>query len=308
MLKNFHFVKNKNIAVIIVAAVLVIGILSFIIRGFNIDIDFSGGTEIQIDLGVEVTKDVCESVNGIVGSSLGNEYVSSTVQSKTSNTMAVIRTGTKALDTKQQDDLIKALAKVYPDADFSDDSNFRITMVAPIIGVSTTQKALLAVGIALVLMLAYIWVRFELLSGIASVACLAHDLFVMLVVYSLFQIPINANIIAAFLTILGYSINATIIIFDRIRANNRRHKEDMAFEDIVDKSIHQTLRRSIFTTVTTLLTIGMIFILGEESIRNFALPLCIGIIAGLFSSCCLAGMLWSELSKVIKPKKAKAAK
>ncbi len=308
MLKNFHFVKNKNITLIILAVVLVVGLLSFVIRGFNIDIDFSGGTEIQVDLGTEVTNDVCNSVNDIIASSLGSEYVSSTVQSKTSSTMAVIRTGTKALDTKQQDDFMKALAKVYPDADFSDNSNFKITMVAPIIGASTTQKALLAVAIALVLMLAYIWIRFELVSGLASVICLAHDLFVMLVVYSLFQIPINANIIAAFLTILGYSINATIIIFDRIRANKRRHRDDMAFQDIVDKSIHQTLRRSIFTTVTTLLTIGMIFILGEESIRNFALPLCIGIIAGLFSSCCMAGMLWNELSKVIKPKKEKAAK
>ena len=129
-----------------------------------------------------------------------------------------------------------------------------------------------------------------------------HDLFVMLAVYSLFQLPINSTIIAAFLTILGYSINATIIVFDRIRENRAKAAEGEEFGDIVNKSAYETLGRSINTTITTLLTIGMIFILGVDSIRAFAFPLIIGIVAGLFSSVFISGMLWNQLNKVFKIK------
>ena len=160
-------------------------------------------------------------------------------------------------------------------------------------------------------MLIYIWFRFELNSGLAAICCLIHDLFIMLAIYSLFLIPINSSIIAAFLTILGYSINATIIVFDRIRENRTKLGDEADFGEIVNVSVHETLGRSINTTITTLLTIGMIWIMGVESIRNFALPLIIGIIAGLFSSVFISGMLWERLNRIFKPKKKedrKAAK
>ncbi|MBQ3230784.1 MAG: protein translocase subunit SecF, partial [Clostridia bacterium] len=149
----------------------------------------------------------------------------------------------------------------------------------------------------------------ELNSGIAAVCCLTHDLLVMLVLYSVLGIAVNTNIIAALLTILGYSINATIVVFDRIRENKMK-ADGVEFGETVNFSIHETLGRSINTTITTLLTIGMIYIFGVDSIKNFALPLIIGIVAGLFSSVFMSGMLWNALNKVIKPrsKKDKAAK
>ena len=302
--RRFHFIKNKKVTVIIVALVIVIGAASFIIRQFNIDIDFSGGTEIQIDLGTEVTDEVCDNINKIIENNekLGKNYVSSTTQSTSDPYIAIIRTGTAALTTEQEMALEDDLVKAYENADTD---NIQITTIAATIGNSLTKKAFLAVGIAVLLMLIYIWIRFELSSGIAAVVCLMHDLFVMLTVYSVLQIPINSNIIAAFLTILGYSINATIIVFDRIREN--REKDDgKEFGEVVNDGVHDTLARSINTTLTTLFTIGMIFILGVSSIRDFAFPLIVGIIAGLFSSVCISGMLWNALSKVIKPKAKKA--
>ena len=304
-MSKFHFIKNKKVTLTIIAAILVIGLASFFIRGFNIDIDFSGGTEIQIDLGTEVTNEVCDKVNDIIADKIGSDYVSSTTKSTANKNIAIIRTGTAALDTEQQATLEAALVEAFPETNVD---NIQLTTFQPTIGDSLTKKAILAVAIAVFLMLGYIWFRFELNSGIAAVACLTHDLFVMLTVYSLFQIPINSNIIAALLTILGYSINATIIVFDRIRENKKLDGGKSDFGDIVNKSTHDTLARSINTTITTLLTIGMIYILGVDSIKDFAFPLIIGIVAGLFSSVFISGKLWESLNKVIKPKAEKKAK
>lgn len=298
-MSKFHFIKNKAVTLAIIAVVLVVGIASFFIRGFNIDIDFSGGTEMTIDLGTEATKEVCDNVNKIIEEHIGQKYVSSTTQSASKATTVIIRTGTEPLNTEQQSILKRELVKAYPDTNVN---NTEIAVISPTIGASLTKKAILAVSIAVVLMLIYIWIRFELNSGIAAVCCLAHDLFVMLTIYSLFQIPIDQTIIAAFLTILGYSINATIIVFDRIRENRQKDGES-CFCEVVNKSVHETLGRSINTTITTLLTIGMIYIFGVDSIRDFALPLIIGIVAGLFSSVFMSGMIWNALNKVIKTKK-----
>lgn len=298
-MSKFHFIKNKAVTLAIIAVVLVVGIASFFIRGFNIDIDFSGGTEITIDLGTEATNEVCDNVNKIIEEHIGQKYVSSTTQSDTRATTVIIRTGTEPLNTEQQTILKNELVKAYPDTNVN---NVDISVISPTIGASLTKKAILAVSIAVVLMLIYIWIRFELNSGIAAVCCLAHDLFVMFAIYSLFQIPIDQTIIAALLTILGYSINATIIVFDRVRENRQKDGES-CFCEVVNKSVHETLGRSVNTTITTLLTIGMIYILGGDSIRDFALPLIVGIVAGLFSSVFMSGMLWNALNKVIKTKK-----
>lgn len=301
MLKKFHFINNKKVTLIILCTVLVIGIASFIIRGFNIDIDFSGGTELQLNIGYEVTDEVCDEINTIIETNdqLGKQYVSSTKPSVVDPNTVIIRTGTNPLDPEQQDALNDALKNKFPDADFNNSS---FTSIFPAIGDSLKKTGLLSVGIAVILMLVYIWIRFELVSGFAAVISLIHDLFIMFTVYSLFQIPINTNIIAALLTILGYSINATIIVFDRVRENRKKFGDSMSFADTVNMGIHQTLARSFNTTLTTLFTIGMIYIFGVESIRNFALPLIVGIVAGLFSSVFLSGLLWVQGSKLIKKK------
>lgn len=304
-MSKFHFIKNQKVTLAIVAAVLLIGIVSFIAFGFNIDIDFSGGTEIKIDLGTEVTDSVCDDINNIIRNHelLGNDYVSSTTQSTDNSNMAIIRTGTAALSNEQILALEEAIFDKYENAN---KDKIEETIIAPTIGASLTRTAIIAVIVAVILMLVYIWIRFELKSGIAAVLCLCHDLFVMFAVYSLLQIPVNSNIIAALLTILGYSINATIIVFDRIRENKAKAEAGTPFSEIVNSGAHDTMGRSINTTLTTLFTIGMIYILGVDAIRDFALPLIVGVVAGLFSSVFLSGVIWNALDKLGSKKPEKA--
>ena len=302
-MSKFHFIKNQKVTLCIIALVILIGLVSFFVRGFNIDIDFSGGTEIKIDLGTEVTKEVCDDINDIIRNHklLGNEYVSSTTQSTDDINMAIIRTGTAALTTEQTVALEDAITEKYTNAN---KNNVQINTIAPTIGSQLTKTAIIAVAVAIVLMLVYIWIRFEAKSGIAAILCLTHDIFVMLTAYSLLQIPVNSMTIAALLTILGYSINATIVVFDRIRENKAKAEAGTEFSEIVNKGIHDTFGRSVNTTITTLLTIGMIYILGVESIKTFALPLIVGIVAGLFSSVFMSGMIWNALSKLGKKSKS----
>lgn len=304
-MSKFHFIKNQKVTLAVVAVVLLIGLASFFIRGFNIDIDFSGGTEIKIDLGTEVTEAVCNDINDIIRNHelLGNDYVSSTTQSTDNANMAIIRTGTSALTNEQMLALEEAIFEKYENAN---KDNIEENIIAPTIGASLTRTAIIAVIVAVILMLVYIWIRFELKSGIAAVLCLCHDLFVMFAVYSLLQIPVNSNIIAALLTILGYSINATIIVFDRIRENKAKAEAGTEFSEIVNAGAHETLGRSVNTTITTLCTIGLIYLLGVDAIQNFALPLIVGVVAGLFSSVFLSGVIWNALDKLGSKKPEKA--
>ncbi len=166
--------------------------------------------------------------------------------------------------------------------------------VSASIGSEMKKSAIVAAVIALLLMLLYITFRFELLSGLVAIVMLFHDVMVVCAAYALLRIPVGSTFIAVLLTIVGYSINATIIIFDRIRENVRMNPK-APFEENVDKSVAQTLTRSIYTTLTTLFTITALYFVGVDSIKEFALPIIIGLIGGLFSSVCLAGPLWTVL-------------
>lgn len=309
MLKNFHFVKNKKVTLIIVGVVLLVGLLSFVIRGFNMDIDFTGGYEMTVDLGVTTDQTIADNIKTMIQTSdkLGSEYVSSVTFSD--NTVKI--TGQKDMDAAQQQTLVSMICDTYPTASTEVDLN----NISPIIGTQMMRNALLAVGVAVLLMLLYIAFRFQIASGFAAVICLLHDLFVMLTFYSLLQIPISSSVIAAFLTILGYSINATIVVFDRVR-DNRKKLEKTEFADVVNISAHETMGRSMNTTITTLLTIGAIFVAcavsvivsptsNLDTLRDFSGTLIIGILAGLFSSVCLSGMLWNALSGIGSKRKKK---
>ena len=306
---KFHFIKDSKKTLIVVAVVLLIGVLSFVIRGFNIDIDFVGGYEATMDLGVATDGTTASNVKTLIENDkdLGKEFV----QTVTADGTSIKISSTTALTMEQQNHLKELLLEAYPDAS----TELNISNVSPIIGDKMIKSAIWAVALAAILMLIYIAFRFQISSGLAAVVCLLHDLFVMLTVYSLLQLPFNINIIAAFLTILGYSINATIVVFDRIR-ENRKKMSEKDFGDVVDVSVHETMGRSRNTTITTLLTIGAIFVAGVitvivsptsnlDTLRNFAGALIAGILAGLFSSVCLSGLLWNLFSKLGKKKDSK---
>lgn len=296
-MKKFAIVKNRKIFFMLSAALLLLGILSFLIRGFNFDIDFVGGTTFNINIGQSLDRAELDKIAELVKEVTG--VLPSSVQ-KTGNQGDGVIIKTHSIDSETRDAVFAKLKEAY---NLSDEDKLMVDNVSPTVGEDLKDRALLSVSVASLLMLVYITIRFDLRSGLAAVIALLHDIFVMLTVYSLFQVPMDTTFIAAGLTILGYSINATIIVFDRVRENRKFAKKE-SFEDTVERSIWQTMRRSVNTTVTTLLTVVMLYILGVTSVKNFAFPLIVGILAGLYSSVFLSGSLWVTFSKIgVKNKK-----
>jgi preprotein translocase subunit SecF len=249
----------------------------------------------EYNIGKDLSSSDRDEIENLVIDILDANMVSSVVRSGNPAQQVVIKT--KYIETEQIDSVFKALASKYENQNLTKDDCY-IYNVNPTVGETLTKNTIFSVGLAAVLMLLYITFRFNFLSGLAAVLCLIFDMYVMLTFYSIFQIPINTTVIAAFLTILGYSINATIIIFDRVRENMSLKKgTGMKFPEIINLSACQTMARSVNTTITTLVTITCIFIIGVPSIRNFVMPLMVGLTSGLFSSVCLSGPLWDFFRK-----------
>ena len=293
---SFDFVGKRKIFFIIIAVIFIAGMVSFFTRGFNWDIDFLGGAIMEYNINKDATNEDIDKITELVTDTVGFAP-SSVVKSGTPARQVVIKI--KEIDTEQRTAIFNALKEEYT---MTEDDIFMSNNVEPTVADALARNTIIAVVLAVVLMLVYITIRFDLFSGISAVLCLVHDMFIMLAFYSILQIPMNITVIAAFLTILGYSLNSTIIIFDRVRENVKLKKGTAAmFGQIVNDSINQTLARSMNTTITTLLVIICVYILGVPSIKSFVLPLIVGIVAGLFSSICISGSLWD----LIKPKKAK---
>lgn len=286
-----HFKLFTILSVILISAGLIGLILSLfgVQNVFNFDIDFVGGTTFQFELNTKVDKSVTDHASELFTEALGRKPSSVTSVGDTG-----IRIKTLELTDQEVEAVRDAIANAY---DVSIEKGYQVDRVSASVGKDLTKSAFLASGVAVLLILIYIAIRFELRSGISAVIALIHDLLVMLSVYVIFRIPFNINFIAAALTILGYSINATIVVFDRIR-ENRKVMKTGNFAEIVDASIHSTMSRSINTTITTLLVMVMLLIFGVSSIRNFALPICVGIICGCYSSVCISGPLWNKMVKI----------
>ncbi len=299
MFERIKFSPTKNFKWILILSLLLtitglFGILAapFGMNLFNLDIDFTGGTTMHVALHTQVDQAVSSDVSKIVKDSSGQD--ASSIQKTGDGTEVIIKV--KELSSETRAKVFDALKTKYSleDKDLLQSDN-----VSSVVGQDLKTKAFLSALIAAVLMLIYITFRFEFKSGLAAVICLIHDLLVMMSVYVIFQIPMNMNFIAACLTILGYSINASIIIFDRIRENMKFARKE-SFSQVVDRSIWQTMPRTINTSLTTLFTIIMILILGVPSLKNFALPIVVGIVSGAYSSAFLAGPLWSFFRKTFK--------
>ncbi len=280
------FVAWRKKLLLFTAICFVVGLIIIFVRGFAWDTDFIGGTSMQINIGHVLTKqdisDITSLTEGII-----QKKVSSVQRTGDGGQQVIIKC--TEIDTDLRDAVFEALREKYG---LSDEDRLSVTSVGASVSEDFRRSGITSVALAVALMLVYITIRFDFKSGLAAICCLTHDLFFMFVAYSLLQLPMNSNIIAALLTILGYSINATIIVFDRVRENVKLYPKK-TFDQNVDLSINQTLLRSVNTTITTLLTIVMIYIFGVQSIQQFILPLIVGLLAGLYSSVCLSGNLWS---------------
>lgn len=286
--RTFSFVKHFKLFAIISVILVIVGVvglvtLPFGVNLFNMDVDFLGGVSMTFDAGEAVDTAVVEDIaSGVLGGKL-----SSVTTAGDTGTQVVVKS--LYVDNETRDSLFDALTETYPNATVVSSSS-----VSASVSEDLRNSAVLSALVAVACMLVYIGIRFDFRSGLAAVVALCHDILVMLSAYIIFRIPFNVNFIAAALTILGYSINATIVVFDRARENQKINpKAD--FADIMDKSIWQTMSRSLNTTITTLLTITVVLIIGVTSIRNFCWPLFVGVLAGCYSSVCISGNVWVKL-------------
>lgn len=284
-----NLVKHRNKYFIISAIIIIVGLISMGIRGLNYGIDFTGGTLIQINL---EDKRPIEEVRGIMDEFDKNANI---IFSGT-NKQEIIIKSSLSLDRAEATKVFDKYKEKY---DLKADKPEAVESIGASIGKEIQRKALLSVAIASIGILIYVTLRFELTYGLAAVIALIHDALIMVSIYSILRLSVDSTFIAAILTIIGYSINDTIIIFDRIRENLKITKTRDT-DLLINTSIKQTLRRTLSTSFTTLITIGLLYALGTDAIRDFALPLTLGVIVGTYSSIFIASPLWY----ILKTRKA----
>ncbi len=295
-------IKNRSrICLIISGAIILVAVLLTIFgHGINLGIDFAGGLSMQYDMKAPVTSSNVSAV--LDGMGITSSTV--TVQGRNDNEVNIrIKDVSKDDIQKVQADFEEKIKKDYPEAVSVGDVNY----VGPVAGATLVKNAVISVLLAAALMLIYIAIRFDLNSGLAAVFGLLHDVLIMLSFMVIFRsvIQMNSSFIAAALTIVGYSINNTIVIFDRIRENAKK-MPTVAREEVTNISIRESLGRTICTTVTTLITIVALCILGVASIREFALPIIVGILSGVYSANMINGYVWAFLEEKRRSRKAKA--
>ncbi|OOB79181.1 MAG: protein-export membrane protein SecF [Epulopiscium sp. Nuni2H_MBin001] len=291
--------KNRKIFFAFSTILILIGLGAMIYNHMqgedilNFDIEFKGGTVLHLDL--EQQFNIETDIRPLV-----EEFFGSAVIQEVPGTYEVIIT-TQETDQQSRQQFVEQLK-----VNFGLTNNIILAedSVSPTISPEIQRNAVNAVLLGSFLMLIYIWIRFQDFKfGAAAVLALIHDVLIMIGVYAVFRIPLNNSFIAAILTIIGYSINDTIIVFDRIRENRKLISGHD--EAIVTISIKQTLTRSINTSITTLIMVSSLYIFGTSSVREFAFPLVIGTISGTYSSIFIASPIWYELRKLTRNKNQK---
>ena len=285
--KTFAFIKHRKVFYIISVAFIAVGLIFSVVRGLNYGIDFTGGTMIQVDLHEEIP--ISEVEDAIKEYDLNP----SIIYSGENNEQVVIKT-MEFLDNEQRAQVIDTLGEHF---DITDQDVLASEQFGPSVGDELKWNAVKAVLIASVGMLIYIIFRFKSWKyGFSSIAGVVHDVLVVLAFYAILGFTVNNPFIAAILTLVGYSINDTIVIFDRIRENERINKK-ASLEENIDNSINSTLNRTIMTSLTTLVVMIPLCIMVSESIREFIIPLMIGIVVGCYSSIFVCSPLYFDLNK-----------
>lgn len=296
-MKNYNFVGNLKRALIISAAIMLVGVVCLCIFGVELDIAFKGGTRLQY----ECTKDVdVDKFQDTVEEVLKNKVEVEEGENKLTVTLA------KNIDN----DVIKTLNERV-EKDYAVKTLNTNTLSASM-GLKFLLRCGLALGLAAVLLIVYVGFRFRKIggytAGVAALIALLHDLLIVFFTFVIFGIELDNNFVAVMLTILGYSLNDTIVIFDRVRTLRRR--SDASLEEVVNDSLHHVLRRTIVTTVTTCVAILAVLvvavIMGVDSIISFALPMLFGAISGSYSSLFLSGPIWVKWMEKREKKAAKA--
>jgi len=274
---NVDFLGKRKIGFIFSSLLILVGVISMIMYGgLRYNIDFTGGTLVQLKFEKEVKiEDIREAL-------AAQGYGDAEIKHFGSVNEVVIRTGVEQSAEELSNRFEPIIQQRLPDNPFVEQ---RLEKVGPKIGKELIVDAVSAVFWAIILILFYVMWRFELKFALGAIIALLHDVFITLGIFSVLNIEISAPIIAAVLTIVGYSLNDTIVVFDRIRENLKvKQKDSSAFLSIVNKSLNETLSRTIITSVTTLIVVTILFFLGGEVLRSFAFALIVGILIGTYSS------------------------
>ncbi|MCI6998442.1 MAG: protein translocase subunit SecD [Eubacterium sp.] len=266
-------------------------------KALNYSLEFMGGTSTNVTFNEDLSiEEIDKEVKPVVQEVTGDANIQA---AKVAGSNAVI-IKTRSLSLEEREELNQKLV----DAFGVDESTISAESISSTVSSEMRRDAVIAVVIATICMLIYIWFRFkDVRFASSAVLALVHDVLVVLGFYAVARVSVGNTFIACMLTIVGYSINATIVIFDRIRENMKSMGKKQDLADVVNESITQTLTRSIYTSFTTFITIFVLFILGVASIREFALPIMVGIICGAYSSVCVTGTLWYTLRTKFKPEK-----
>lgn len=294
------FIGNRRKAYFLSALLVIAGLISLAVFGLNLGIDFTGGTVLHLNLGedfsleeVELVLAPFEELEGAViqivqGRDLSGELTEEGLVIKASY-----------IEEDRRDMLLNAIRDRWPALDPAD---LRIESVGAVIGGELARQALLSLAVAIVLMVAYITVRFEFRFALATIVALLHNIVIVIGIFSILQMEINVPFVAAILTVFGYSVNDTIVIFDRIR-ENIKHRQRKDYAAVVNESINQSLMRSINTSLTTLfvltaLLFGFYYFIGSLDLIVFVVALILGVIVGTYSSIFVASPLWLNLQSL----------
>ncbi len=289
--------KSRKVFFIISIVLILAGIAALFINGVELDIQFKGGAIIKYTYTGELNAQQKNDIASLINTTINRSVSVQTADEGSENQKLVLNlTGNEGLSAEEQDKLHEAIQKDYPDNSFEISET---NIVEPFIGARFLRNGIIAIVLASILIVLYIWFRFKQISGLSAgvmaVVALLHDCALVFFTFVLFNIPLGDIFVAVMLTIIGYSINNTIIIYDRIR-ENAGIAGKMAVEDLMDLSITQSMSRSIGTAFTTIAAISVIYVFafmnGIQSIENFALPMAIGMLSGFYSSNFIACPLW----------------
>lgn len=281
---KFSIISRRNWFFALSAILICAGLFSIMTQGFNLGIDFTGGTIMDLKFSKPVT--VSEVRDVLQNYKLENSVVQLAGTEKVDSAPNVL-IRTHVLSESER----KAVLDGFT-AKLGKYEIMRIEKVGATIGSELTREAIIALVLSWLMMIAYISYRFEFRFGVAGILSLVHDILIVLGIFSILRKEIDASFVAALLTIVGYSINDTIVIFDRIRENLKTMKKGETLSELVDRSIWQTMTRSIYTVLTVLFATGSLYFLGGETTKNFSLALLIGFVSGTYSSIFNASPIW----------------
>ena len=282
---RFDVVKHHRWWFILSSTLVILSLVSIFFKGFNFGIDYTGGT--ILDIQFAQTTQVSDVRNDLKNFGLEGATIQVSGQGESGESGHEIMIRTRNLSAEESKEILSSLA-----TNVGPNEVKRIETVGAVIGSEVTKHAILNLVVAFLVLAAYISYRFEYKVAISALVAIFHDLIMVLGVFSYFQLEIDASFLAAILTVVGYSMNESVVIFDRVRENTHTHKRSDTFADLANASITQSIHRSFYTLATVMFACVSLYLFGGDTTKNFALCMIIGFASGAYSSICVATSLW----------------